>query len=219
MKSLLIIGFAAVATPLLTFAQAANTTGSGGQQNLQGFIQNFVLFLNGTIVPLLLALAFLFFVINVMRFFVFQASNEDGQKAAKSLATYSVLAFVIILIFWGLVNLLTSTLGLTTSGTPQSDYQFQNIQPGTGNCTALQRDFDNEFGGPCATSNPPANSGVPNNPPGTSPNNPSSANPQQQGSFTPPSDDRPINPPPISDELEGLPEDDGIFGGPGRANL
>jgi hypothetical protein len=194
MKLLFASAFFALTTPLLTLAQTA----TGGQQTLQTFIKNTVLFLSSTIVPFLLAIAFLIFVINVVRFFVLQSGNEDGQKNAKSLALYSVLAFLFILIFWGLVNTLVSSFGLSTGGPPRSDYEFPDQQPGIV---------------------PPSDDPGRANPQATTPNNPSAANPQQQGSFTPPSDNRPTNPPPISDELEGLPEDDGIFGGPGRGNL
>lgn len=128
MKYTFVIILTAFVLPTLTFAQSSAT--SGGQQTLQGFIMSFVGFLNMVVVPLLLGVAFLIFIINVVRFFVIQSNSEDGQKHAKALALYSILAFVFILIFWGVVNMLSYTFGLATGGPPPSDYQFQDQQPG-----------------------------------------------------------------------------------------
>ena len=83
--------------------------------DLQTFIINFTSFLN-LVVQFLLGLAFVLFVINAIRFFVFQGNNEDGRDKAKNLALYSVAAFVLIVVFWGVVNLLVSSLLLDCSG-------------------------------------------------------------------------------------------------------
>ncbi len=94
-------------------------------QDAQTFIANSIIFIETTLIPFLIAIAFLFFVYNVVRYFVFEGNNEDGREKAKSLAIYGVAAFVIIIIFWGVVNLLTSSIGLDTVGNPNdliSDY-------------------------------------------------------------------------------------------------
>ena len=96
--------------PSLVFAQAP----SGG---LQLFLYNIPLFLDNVIIPFLFGIAFLVFVWNVIRFFVIEGSNEEGRKKAKDLAIYSVAAFVFLMIFWGIVNMLISSLG------------FYNLQP------------------------------------------------------------------------------------------
>ncbi len=185
MKPFLCIALFSLLTPLLTFAQTAAAP-TGGQQTAQGFIQNFVLFLNNIIVPFLLGIAFLIFVINVVRFFVFQSNNEDGQKAARALALYSILAFVIIIIFWGVVNVLTSSLGLRTGGAPTSDYIDKTQQPGTvpppTQPTTAQQGNSSPSGNPSGSGNnasnnpsglftPPSNTTPPpNNTPPTNPN-------------------------------------------------
>jgi len=93
--------------------------------NLQTYIATFISFLNGIVIPFMLGVAFLVFVINVFRFFILGGANPDSQDKAKRLATYGVGAFVFIIIFWGIVGLLASSLGLTTrvpSDIPTSDY-------------------------------------------------------------------------------------------------
>lgn len=89
--------------------------------SLQETIGNFTIFLINTVVPFLLGIGFLFFAINVIRYFVAGSGNEEGRKKAKNLAIYSVLGFVVILVFWGIVNMLTQSIGLT-GNMPTSDY-------------------------------------------------------------------------------------------------
>lgn len=102
----------------------------------QGFIKGFLAFSNKTLIPALIGIAFLLFVINVIRFFVIQGGEEDGRKNAKNLAVYSVLAFVILIVFWGVVNLLAGSLGFNTATSPTPDYLQKNdkelkASPGT----------------------------------------------------------------------------------------
>lgn len=95
-------------------------------QGLQSFLLNFTTFIGGVLIPFLFGIAFLFFVINAVRFFVLQSSNEDGREKARKLITFSILAFVFLIVFWGIINLLTSSLGLDGATQPQSDYMQQN---------------------------------------------------------------------------------------------
>jgi hypothetical protein len=109
--------------------------------NLQLYIAAFIEFLNSTIIPFMLGMAFLAFVINVIRFFVIGSSSPDSQAKAKSLAVYGIGAFVFIIVFWGIVGLLSSSLGLNTnrpSQIPSSDYVPRDFSPS-----------DCRNGGPC----------------------------------------------------------------------
>ena len=69
-------------------------------------------FIDAYLIPFLLGIAFLMFVVNAIRYFVISSDTDDGQENAKNLALYSVAAFVFLLSFWGLVNILVSGLGL-----------------------------------------------------------------------------------------------------------
>lgn len=116
--------------PLVSTAQDAN---------LQGLITGVGNLINTVLVPAVLAIAFVVFVINAVRFFVIDGANEEGQKNAKALALYSVSAFVIIGIFWGLVNLLTTSIGLDND--PCSNYTTS--------------DYVIREGAPCSSPRPP----------------------------------------------------------------
>ena len=89
---------------------------------LEQYIIAFVAFTNTIVIPFLLGIAFLFIVINVFRFFIIGGANTDSQEKARALALYGVGAFVLIIIFWGIINILTSTLGLATQTASKSDY-------------------------------------------------------------------------------------------------
>jgi len=189
--------FASVASLLFILPFFAHAEG------LQLVIANLIGFVNKTLIPFLLGIAFLIFAFNAIRFFVFQGASEDGRKNAKNLAIYGVLAFVIILVFWGIVNLLSSSIGLQSKTSPTPDYvklqgaEFNSPPTGTNNspCTDLQQQFDNSLGGPCATNG--------NTTPGSSAaqqNNKTTGSATQNSSPTSGSDPQNILPP--------------VFGGP-----
>lgn len=123
------------ALPQIGFAQ---TTGS-----LQGLITGIGLFLDQVLIPVILGIAFLSLVWNVFRFFILGADNEESQQNAKNLAFYSVLAFVLMLSFWGIVATLTSGIGLSNGNEP---------------CEDRQSDYFNQTNlAPCRSIRPPAN--------------------------------------------------------------
>ena len=104
---------------------------SEAAETIQTLLKGFAELLNTTIVPFLFGIAFLFFVINVIRYFIIGGSNEDSRDKAKSLAIYGVAAFVFLAIFWGVINLLVGATGLGNKEAPCSDYMKK-----MGGCTS-----------------------------------------------------------------------------------
>lgn len=92
--------------PALTFAQTSQTG------SLQSLLVGIGGFLNSIVIPFILAIAFIVFVVNVVRFFILGGASDEGQKNAKNLALYGIGAFVFILSFWGIVNMLIDGVGL-----------------------------------------------------------------------------------------------------------
>jgi len=84
--------------------------------DLSLYVISIVTFFNNFIIPTLLGVALLLFIINAIRYFVIESSNQDSREKARSLALYSILAFVFILVFWGVVNLFSQSLGLSGYG-------------------------------------------------------------------------------------------------------
>jgi hypothetical protein len=93
---------------------------------LEQYVIALITFVNTIVIPFLLGIAFLVFVINIFRFFIVGGANTDSQEKARSLATYGILAFVLIMVFWGVVNILSSSLGLASQTASKSDYVETN---------------------------------------------------------------------------------------------
>ena len=110
----------------LFIAAIVITPAAAHAQAVQGILTDFALFIDGVLIPFLFGIAFLVFIINAVRFFVIQSSNEQGREKARNLVMYSILAFVFLIVFWGIINLLSSSLGLDGCTTPMNDYQKQN---------------------------------------------------------------------------------------------
>lgn len=96
-------------------------------QSFQTFLINIPLFLDSVILPFLYAIAGLVFVFNVIRYFVASTDSKDMKENARNVAIYSVAAFVFLLLFNGVVNLLAESTGLEGNQLDCSDYvKMQN---------------------------------------------------------------------------------------------
>ncbi len=105
--------------PVFTFAQG-----------LQTYIPSILVFINTSLIPFLLGIAFLVVVFNTVRYFVAGSTSEEGREKAKGFITYSIFAFVFIIIFWGIINLLVNLTGLGGTVTPQTtDFETQFTTP------------------------------------------------------------------------------------------
>ena len=70
-------------------------------------------FINDILIPILLAVAFLVFIIGVARYFLAAGEDTEGsRKQGKSLMLWGVFAFVVIVSIWGIVTLIANGLDL-----------------------------------------------------------------------------------------------------------
>jgi uncharacterized membrane protein YidH (DUF202 family) len=100
----------ALLTPLLAFAQIA--TGAGGGGAFETLLRNILNFTNTVLIPFIIGIGFLVFVWGMFKFFIVGGANEEAKEQGKSLMIYATLGFLLIIVFWGVVNLLTSSTGL-----------------------------------------------------------------------------------------------------------
>ena len=101
--------------------------------DIQTFLVSITKFLNSTIIPFLMAVAFLVFIWNITRYFIFKGANEKEHENARSLAIYGITAFVIIVGFWGIVNFFVGGFGFGGQGIITPDYmQKKGGSIGTG---------------------------------------------------------------------------------------
>lgn len=95
--------------PFVSFASLADGDGDSG--DVADFLATFLGFIDGVLIPIILAFAFLMFVWGVFKFFILGGSDEEAQQKGKSLMIYAVAGFVLILSFYGIVNILTDGIG------------------------------------------------------------------------------------------------------------
>ena len=84
------------------------------------FIGKISTFINGTLIPLIFGLALLMFIWGIFKAFILGGSDEDKQKEGKQLMLYSIIGFVVMVSIWGIVNLIASGFGFSSSGSIQN---------------------------------------------------------------------------------------------------
>ncbi len=101
---------ATFALPLLAFAAPA-------VNNIADLGQFIIATINGVFVPVLFALAFIVFIWGAFKVFILGANDEEEKGKGKHLMLYGLIGFFVMVSVWGLVNILTNSVGLNNSGT------------------------------------------------------------------------------------------------------
>lgn len=120
--------------------------------DIQTLIKTLTTFLNEKIVPLIFILAFVFFIINVIRFFILGAGDKDARESAKRLALYGITALFIMTAIWGIVRLFSSILGVGIGTTPITpDYVQKNGGTNSGGNSNGNPTPCGSYANPCAS--------------------------------------------------------------------
>lgn len=80
---------------------------------LAQYIQVIISFINVFLIPLLLSVAFLFFLYGVYKYFIEGGNSEEKRGEGQKFVLWGVIAFAIIFSVWGLVGVLVNSLGFT----------------------------------------------------------------------------------------------------------
>lgn len=112
MKKLITTASAASVALLPALAAAAPLPGTGLVDSASGYVAIFISFVNGTLIPLLFALIFVYFAWGVYTALVKGADSADLKKEGQTRILNSIIGTVLILSFWGLVNFVAGGLGL-----------------------------------------------------------------------------------------------------------
>ncbi len=107
MKKLGLIG-AVLAFPLLVSAQ--NTVNS--VQDAGSFVIGLI---NNVAVPVVFALAFIVFIWGVFQVFILGGTNEEAKEKGRALMLWGLIGFFVMVSVWGLVRILTGSVGLTNN--------------------------------------------------------------------------------------------------------
>ena len=110
-KALTTISLATVfALPLVSSAAINNISDVGS------FIINTI---NGILVPVIFAIAFIVFLWGAFETFILGASGgEDVKEKGKNLMLWGLIGFFVMVSVWGLVNILTGTFGFGNNSGP-----------------------------------------------------------------------------------------------------
>ncbi len=105
----LITAAATFALPLLAVAQTSVSNVSQAGQFIISTI-------NGVFVPVLFAVAFIVFIWGAFQAFILGANDQEAKSKGKNLMLYGLIGFFVMVSVWGLVNILTGSVGLNNSG-------------------------------------------------------------------------------------------------------
>ncbi len=105
--------FAILVVPVIAGAQFGE---------VDGFFERITNFINNVLVPFVIVVAFLIFIIGVVRYFVLSDEDDTDREKARDLMLYGIGGLVLITIVWGVVNLLGGGFGeLLDQNTDQLD--------------------------------------------------------------------------------------------------
>jgi hypothetical protein len=95
--------------PSLASAQIS-VDGTGGP--LADMLRNILTFGNEVVIPFIIGIGFLVFVWGMLQYFIFGGASDDSREKGKKLMISSTIAFVVIIVFFGAINMFTATTGL-----------------------------------------------------------------------------------------------------------
>ena len=117
MKQIYILGSLSTLALLAPAISLAQLTGEGDSAKTAGeigtFLGSVLGFIDAVLIPLILGIAFLMFVWGVFKYFILGGADSEKQAEGKSLMFYAIAGFVLILAFYGIINVLTNGLGLS----------------------------------------------------------------------------------------------------------
>lgn len=88
-------------------------------------------FIGGTLIPLLFGLALLIFLWGMFKYFILGGGEEESRKEGRQLMLWSIIGFVVMVSVWGIVNLIASGLGFSTTDTIQNIPQVPTATTGS----------------------------------------------------------------------------------------
>jgi hypothetical protein len=94
--------------PVVAMAQQFDPDGGDFGQ----FLENILIFTSNVLIPFILGIGFLLFVWGMFLYFIAGGADEEKRGKGKSLIIWATLGFVIIIVFWGVINIIGEGTGL-----------------------------------------------------------------------------------------------------------
>ena len=99
--------------PMLAFAQGGGIVDGGGtNSDLAKAFEGIIEFANEILIPFIIGIGFLLFVFGMFQYFIAGGANDESREKGKKLMINATIAFVVIIIFFGVINVLTNSTGL-----------------------------------------------------------------------------------------------------------
>ena len=93
--------------PAIASAQFDPDGGAFGQ-----LLKDILVFINDVLIPFIIGIGFLVFVWGMFKYFILGGADEEKKLQGRSLMIHATLGFVLIIIFFGIINMITSSTGL-----------------------------------------------------------------------------------------------------------
>ncbi len=108
--------------PVVSFAQGLGG-GDPSAGDIGNVLEDILNFIDRVVIPFILSIGFLVFVWGMFKYFIQGGANDEAKESGKSLIMYAIAGYVVILAFWGIVNIISNGLGLedTLRDVPESN--------------------------------------------------------------------------------------------------
>lgn len=100
----------ALSVPHLAAAQGINLS------VIKPYSDGIIGFINTVLVPVLFAIAFLYFVYGVYKYFILGAESDTERATGRQFVLWSIIGFAVILSVWGLVAVVSQTFNIAPGG-------------------------------------------------------------------------------------------------------
>jgi hypothetical protein len=97
---------------LLPMIASAQLTQGSANTPFGELLSNILEFSNNILIPFIIGIGFLVFVFGLFQYFILGGSNDESREKGRKLMVSATFAFVIIILFFGFINLLTTSTGL-----------------------------------------------------------------------------------------------------------
>lgn len=115
MNKYVLVGAASL-IPAISFAQSP--TQQAPTRTLGTSIDDFIGFLNDSVVPLIFALAFIVFIWYIFTHFIAGGADEEKLSKGRMFVLWAIIGFFVMFSIWGLVNVAVSSVGLNNTSLP-----------------------------------------------------------------------------------------------------
>lgn len=81
-------------------------------RDVQWYLEAISGFINGSLIPFFFALAILFLLINVTRYFIIEGADVSAHEQARKYIMYAIIALVFLSSIWGVINIIIRSFGV-----------------------------------------------------------------------------------------------------------